>query len=375
MVRPSQRFLLAIVVHLVTATATGGHEMRPAIATIGFETRSRLSVVLTANLEALIAGIGAGHDDTAQSPNAAEYDRLRALAPDDLHAAAQQFAPRLLAGIELAADGTDVDLAIAGIEVPETGDTEIARVSTITLVAEIADAPERLRWCFDPAFGDCIFRLRRAGAEEIVYAVFLGAGVAEDIALTDARPPAAGEIFVSYLTIGFQHIIPKGLDHILFVVGLFLLSPRLAPLFWQVTSFTLAHSVTLALSMLGVVSLPPSIVEPLIAASILYVGVENIVIGRLTRWRPAVVFGFGLLHGLGFAGVLNDVGLAPAYFLTGLLAFNLGVEAGQIAVILACFIAVGFWFGSRPWYRNRISIPASAAIAAIGLFWLVERMS
>jgi hydrogenase/urease accessory protein HupE len=140
---------------------------------------------------------------------------------------------------------------------------------------------------------------------------------------------SAGEVFRDYIGIGFTHIVPKGLDHILFVVGLFLLSPRLKPLLIQITSFTVAHSVTLALAMLGVISAPASIVEPLIAASIVFIAVENLATNRLSPWRPFVVFGFGLLHGLGFAGVLTEIGLSPAHFASGLIAFNVGVELGS----------------------------------------------
>jgi hydrogenase/urease accessory protein HupE len=168
--------------------------------------------------------------------------------------------------------------------------------------------------------------------------------------------------------------VPKGLDHILFVVGLFLLSPRLRPLLWQVTSFTVAHSVTLALGILGLISLPAAIVEPLIAASIVYVGVENLMTDRLTRWRPAVVFGFGLLHGMGFAGVLAEIGLSEAWFVTGLVGFNLGVELGQICVVVVCFLAAGYWLRDRPWYRAAVTMPASIAVAATGAWWFVERL-
>jgi hypothetical protein len=178
-----------------------------------------------------------------------------------------------------------------------------------------------------------------------------------------------------YIVIGFEHIVPKGLDHILFVVGLFLLSPSLRPLMWQVTGFTLAHSVTLALGIYGVVRISPAIVEPLIAASIVFVAVENLFTNRLQRWRPFVVFGFGLLHGLGFAGVLAEVGLPPPQFLQALIGFNLGVELGQLTVIAACFLAVGLWFRHRRWYRGAITMPASALVALVAAFWFFERIA
>jgi len=175
-----------------------------------------------------------------------------------------------------------------------------------------------------------------------------------------------------YLVLGFEHILPKGLDHILFVLGLFLLSTKLGPLVWQISAFTLAHTITLALSMNGVVELPSNVVEPLIALSIAYVAIENLCTTELTRWRPLLVFGFGLLHGLGFAGVLTELGLPNDQFVPALIGFNVGVEFGQLAVILAALALVG-WARHKNWYRKAIVIPGSCAIAAMGLFWTMER--
>ena len=366
--------VLALFALCLAALPARAHELRPAIATIGFDAPGRLTLELSVNLEALVAEIGVGHEDTSQSKNAAEYDRLRALAPAELRSEMARFAPRLTDGIRIMLDGRRAHLELDDAAIPGIGDTGLARISMIRLGAEIAPGAEQMEWRYDPAFGDSVVRLRKAGTDEIVYSVYLGAGVSESVALTGIRPPGALEVFTDYLVIGFRHIVPGGLDHILFVVGLFLLSPRLRPLLWQVTSFTLAHSVTLALGMLGLVQLPPAIIEPLIAASIVYVAVENMMTDRLQRWRPAVVFGFGLLHGLGFAGVLTEVGLSPAHFASGLIGFNLGVELGQLAVITGCFLAVGIWFRSKGWYRRRISVPASAAIAMVGLYWFIVRV-
>ena len=176
-----------------------------------------------------------------------------------------------------------------------------------------------------------------------------------------------------YLVLGFTHILPKGLDHILFVLGIFLLSRQWGPLLWQVTAFTIAHSITLALSMYGVFSLSPGIVEPLIALSIVYVALENVFTRELKPWRVIVVFCFGLLHGLGFAGVLTELGLPRGEFVTALITFNLGVEGGQLSVIAIAFAAVGL-FRQRDWYRQRIVVPASLLISAVGLYWTIERV-
>jgi len=186
-------------------------------------------------------------------------------------------------------------------------------------------------------------------------------------------PLSRWKIVRLYLGLGFTHILPRGLDHVLFVLGIFLLAVQLRPVLWQVSAFTVAHTITLALTVYGIVSLPPSIVEPLIALSIVYVAVENVFTSKLHAWRPLVVFCFGLLHGMGFAGVLTEIGLPRSEFVPALLAFNAGVECGQLTVILVAFLLIGLPFRKKPWYRQRIVVPGSAAIAAVGLYWFVVR--
>lgn len=178
---------------------------------------------------------------------------------------------------------------------------------------------------------------------------------------------------IQYLFLGYEHILPEGLDHILFVLGLFFLSSRFKSLLWQVTAFTVAHSVTLALSIFQVISISAAIVEPLIALSIVYVAVENLFTTELKLWRPLVVFGFGLIHGLGFAGVLTELGLPQRQFLSALVSFNIGVELGQLSVIVLAYMVVG-WFRSQTWYRTYFSMPASCGIALVASFWTVERI-
>jgi len=187
-------------------------------------------------------------------------------------------------------------------------------------------------------------------------------------------PPTFTQVARSYLLLGFTHILPKGLDHILFVVGLFLLSTKWRSVLLQVSTFTLAHSITLGLTIYGVVSLPARVVEPMIALSIAYVAIENVVTTELKSWRVALVFSFGLLHGMGFAGVLRDLGLPRSDFLTALVTFNLGVEAGQLTVVAIAFALVAYWRKNAVLYRRLIAQPASVAIALAGLYWTVVRL-
>lgn len=190
---------------------------------------------------------------------------------------------------------------------------------------------------------------------------------------TDAPSSDEGSVVWRFVRLGFTHILPEGTDHILFVLGLFFFSVLLRPLLLQVTAFTIAHSLTLGLSLLGVFSLPSRVVEPLIALSIVVVAVENIFFRKLRPSRFLIVFAFGLIHGLGFAGVLKTLGLPEGQFLKVLVSFNVGVELGQLTVIAAA-AALTVWMWKKPWYRARVVIPASALIAAVGLFWFFQRI-
>lgn len=181
------------------------------------------------------------------------------------------------------------------------------------------------------------------------------------------------EKFWLYIQSGFEHIVPKGLDHILFVLGLFFSSLSFIALLKQITSFTLAHSITLALASIGIVVIPGSIVEPLIALSIVWIAVENIFFSRLSKWRYIMIFAFGLLHGLGFAAVLAEYGLPKDSLVASLFAFNVGVELGQLAVVAVAFMLT-YLIKQRVWYRKWVQLPLSVLIGFIGFYWFIERV-
>tara|TARA_B100001063_G_scaffold92655_1_gene86321 strand:- start:322 stop:1074 length:753 start_codon:yes stop_codon:yes gene_type:complete len=179
--------------------------------------------------------------------------------------------------------------------------------------------------------------------------------------------------FYIFVKAGFEHIIPQGLDHILFVLGLFFSCITFRSLLWQVTAFTVAHSITLVLAAQGLVQLRGDIVEIIIALSIVWIAVENCLYKETSKWRYLVVFSFGLLHGLGFAALLTQYGLPKENFISLLLAFNIGVEFGQLAVLVIAFLLIKLVL-RKNWYSNQIKIPASIIIALVGLFWFVERV-
>ena len=180
--------------------------------------------------------------------------------------------------------------------------------------------------------------------------------------------------FVSYLKQGFEHILPEGLDHILFVLGLFLLCRAWKPILIQVTTFTIAHTITLALATLGYVKVDTNIVEPIIALSIAVVALENIFRPTYGKFRLLLVFIFGLIHGLGFAQRLIDEQIPSGSVASALLGFNCGVELGQLAVI-ALAVAATFWIKDETKYRRWVVIPASTLIALAGLIWAYQRLA
>lgn len=327
------------------------------------------------SLEPLISGMNlASIENTDDAPEAAQYDILRALSPQELQVKFDVAWLNIKSKIQLSAGENSLDIIINKINIPEIGDVELSRISTLQFSAALPDDGSDITFSWNAELGEVIIRQLKTDGE-VNYAKLLTSGGTSDPMPRIGAPELNGfDNFLNYIVIGFEHIIPKGLDHILFVLGLFFFSLRMRPLILQVTAFTLAHTVTLALATMGLVSVPASIVEPLIALSIAFVALENVKGGQITVRRTAIIFAFGLLHGLGFASVLGDVGLQPSQFVSSLIAFNIGVEIGQLSVIAMAYIVLGLTFGKKPWYRSYIAIPASVLIAAVGIYWTIERV-
>ncbi|MEM6310204.1 MAG: HupE/UreJ family protein [Pseudomonadota bacterium] len=369
-----------------TATIVNAHEMQPAIA--DFEIRASEFVLnMEIDLEGYIAGIGiTGEANDDNEEYNAEYEALRALSPEQLAARFPDMLGFLNAAPFVAIDGTPLTLETRDVRIFDTGETDFPRLSYVELAAPMPENAQNVLFIWPDVAGDIV--IRQQGVDD-PFTGFLSAGDSSgDVRLAGQEPRSGWSVFAEYIPVGFDHILPKGLDHILFVLGLFLFSTAWRPLLWQVTAFTAAHTVTLALGALGLVNVPGSIVEPLIALSIVYVAIENIFVRNLGAWRPAIIFGFGLLHGLGFASVLGEFGLPEAQFIPALLGFNVGVELGQLTVIAAA--AALIWISVQAALRaslpaheaavedysvmfRAISIPGSLIIALIGAWWVIER--
>jgi hydrogenase/urease accessory protein HupE len=271
-------------------------------------------------------------------------------------------------------DGVDVGPAIEYSVSPQT-DAGSPPLATVRLTGEIPQGAREFTWTYSWTFSSYALVMRNDQSDTPVTEWLDGGQCSSPFAVTTPAPsPNRAETAWRYLALGFTHILPYGLDHVLFVLGIFLLSGRARSVLWQVSAFTVAHTITLGLSMFGVIAASPAFVEPLIALSIAYVAIENLFLSELRSWRIALVFGFGLLHGLGFAGALQELGLPRTEFLTALLTFNMGVEAGQLAVIGGAFLLVGWQRGNRAWYRRRVVVPASLLIACTAIYWTLERL-
>ena len=305
------------------------------------------------------------------------FRRIRALEGDAFEAAIARARSSIRDQIRIRFDGVR---SAFDVEFPHHGTRAAAEADPPTVLGTLArlhgQAPEgaiEVGFQAPAQYKTVSLQILAPGSPEPSSIVLEPGQPSQGLPLSPGRQPRQGQgVFLAYLKLGFEHIVPKGLDHILFVLGLFLLSVRWRPLLYQVTAFTLAHSVTLALSMQGIVSLPERLVETLIALSISWVAIENIATSALKPWRVAVVFCFGLLHGLGFAGVLSSLGMPQGRFLTALLAFNAGVELGQVAVVGLAFAVLGR-FRNLPGYRKFVVVPCSAAIAATGCWWAMTR--
>lgn len=366
MTRLLARSLLALGLCLLPQRGVA-HELGTTRVSATFNADLSYAVEVVTDAQALVEKLETLADVPAEAltPTDAAASRLE----DRLRALQEVWRSRV--GLSFQGEPSRPDLTIRVTPAADAGGPALA---VVTLSGLRPPDARQFTWQYGWTFASyaLIVRTSPTGAPAVQW---LEGGVVSAPQPVVASPPASWmDTAGRYLRLGFTHILPLGLDHVLFVLGLFLLNSRLRPLLMQVSAFTVAHSITLALSMVGLVSVPASIVEPLIAVSIAYVALENLFLAELTTWRVALVFGCGLLHGLGFAGVLSELGLPRGEFTTALLSFNIGVEAAQLSVVGAAALLVGAQ-ASRAWYRERVVIPASTLIACVAIYWTIERMA
>lgn len=295
------------------------------------------------------------------------------IASDGLESMLTNSGERFRQRVKVAFDGSDVRPAIAFSLKPGTNGGSPA--ATIRLTGQIPNGARHFTWTYGWTFASYAITVRDGASANATTLWLEGGQSSSPFVLTAPAPPDRLGTVWRYLRLGFTHILPNGFDHILFVLGIYLLSGRARTVLYQVSAFTVAHSITLGLSMYGLVAVSPRIVEPMIAVSIAYVAIENIFWSELKSWRVALVFSFGLLHGMGFAGALKELGLPRSEFVTALVTFNVGVEAAQLTVIGGAFLLVGWYCANRAWYRTRVVVPVSTLIASTAIYWTVQRLA
>lgn len=348
--------LILFLCKVLLVTTVQAHEINPVV--IDLNENNRISVRF--NLEPLLAEIDlSAVENTDEDPNAQVYDELRALPDDEILVRFRANESSILAAL-----GIQGSLSDQRIQVEPQPNIELPRDAVLT--GQLTP-PTPWIWQAPASTGEIVIRQNDANN----YTALLAPG--QPSARLD-QPVSASTQFMVYLISGIEHIIPKGLDHILFVMGLFLFSAAWKPLLAQVTVFTAAHTLTLALASMQIVVISASIVEPLIALSIAYVAFENLMKRPPLARRLVLVLAFGLLHGLGFASVLQEFGLGGEHFVLSLAAFNIGVEVGQLLVLVPMYLLFGTWACHQSWYRGAIKIPLSVAIGAVGLYWTFERV-
>jgi len=361
-------FLVAVL--LASAPAVVAHNLRFTDVRLELRGDGSFRADVVCDLDALALGVESGADSVALAA------AIEAMAPAERDALVAQLGEMLERRLRVRFDG---EPAAFGVFLPERGQArpEGSLPSALGLVARlegrVPSGAREVSLFASRAFPPVRLEIVDEGGRRLHVQILQRGAPSTPARLAGTTDSTRWATFTRFVGLGFEHILPEGLDHVLFVVGLALFSRRIGPLLVQVTAFTLAHTVTLILSTYGVVQLSSRVVEPLIALSIAYVAVENLLTSELRFSRVLLVFGFGLLHGLGFAGVLAELGLPERNRLVALLAFNGGVELGQLAVILPA------WLFLRALERLSVSrravvVPASLVIAAIGLYWTASRV-
>jgi hypothetical protein len=366
---------LALFSFLLPAPAATAHDFRLTETLLLLRSDGTYQVDMTCDLDALALGAPSGADSLALAMT------LSALDPADLEATRTRLTRFFERRVRVFFDGAPARPMVSFPEYSDLRPKNPLAPTVFGLTARLEgrvpggaeEVSFRASRSLPPVHLTVLHQMSLGGRRELLEP----GGNSTPFPLNGEKRPSTADTTPRtvgrYVVLGFWHIVPAGLDHILFVLGLFLLTARLRPLLWQVTAFTVAHAMTLSLGTFGIVQLPARIVEPLIALSIAGIALENLFTQELKPWRPVVVFVFGLLHGLGFSGVLTELGLSGGERFSALVAFNLGIEFGQLLVLAVAFLLIGWW-RQRAWYRPRLTVPLSLLIAVAGAWWTVERI-
>ena len=373
--KPMWRWWLLILFFF--SSSINSHEIKPAIVDL-IITNGQASIDFKINAEQVLAGVDASkYQDTNFSPQAELYDQYREKNENELKQDIQQNWS--LFQDQIIFNGLDGNSSLNLIDLIIDQDVNPEYPRDTDLKTKVSLYQNNFTIQFSTKLGPVVIRqFEDIGKENMIFSTYLQPGEIS-VELSPQSESKISQTIIEYIILGVEHIVPKGLDHILFIFGVFFFAVKLKPLLWQVTMFTLAHSLTLILASLKLVFIPATIIEPLIALSIGYVAFENVFQrqnkfrSRTNAIRYAVIFFFGLIHGLGFAFVLDDIGLPTGQLILSLLSFNIGVEIAQIGLVILSYIVM-IWPSKQLWYRKTIQIPCSLVIGLIGIYWFFERV-
>ncbi|KUJ86063.1 hypothetical protein AVO45_03620 [Ruegeria marisrubri] len=325
---------------------------------------------LQIDAEAFLSGIELGNvTGNADRANADSYKSLRAMPSVQLEPLVRNFFREWKNALAIEAGGR-LELSYEGARIPVVGNPEEPRSTVLLMTAELPPNARSVRVTWPQGAGPVV--LRQQGVKAPYTGFLRGGETSPPIPLAGGASMAPKDSFQAHIPVGFGRIFPDGKEQILFMLGLFFLSPRTRPLTVQFGVFSLALAGGLAARLLGSIAVPADILASLVAASVTLVALENVFVRRLHLWRLLAVLAFGALHGIALAGDLDGVGLPPAQLVAAMSGVYVGAELALLTVMAAAFAAVGVWFRRKPWYRGRIAIPASVIIAFIGGFWLVQ---
>jgi len=173
---------------------------------------------------------------------------------------------------------------------------------------------------------------------------------------------------------GYFHVLPLGLDHIFFIICVFIVCTKPKEIIIMCSTFTIAHTLTFILGSTKWITIPSTIVEPLIALTIVFSALEHLLQLKIERWRLLLLFFFGLIHGLGFASAISDTALTSSQLIGTIIGFNIGVELGQLTIITLLYLLIIRPFSTKPYFYSKLVFPIATGIGSVALYWFMERI-
>ncbi|MDC3082774.1 HupE/UreJ family protein [Pelagibacteraceae bacterium] len=371
-------FLILIVFVNLFSSSSISHEIKPSIADFNYD-ESYLNFKIRLNAELILSNIDASTVSNTDSSSLSDiYDKFRILSKKDLEEMFQNSWSEISSNIDIKINNETKKINLIKTEVEDIKNFELSRDTHVYFRVLLDENSEQFTFRWVKNYGPIILRENNNNKlEDELVTEYLQSGIeSSQFSFKENNFSKTFNSFAKFFVLGIQHIIPKGLDHILFIFGLFLFSSSLKKLISQITIFTIAHSITLIFVSLSLMRINPQIVEPIISLSIVYIGLENIFKKYIKEYlRYVVILFFGLLHGLGFALVLSDIGYRSTDLFINLISFNIGIEVAQISIVLVLYLLIALNFSKNKNYRTFFQVPSSILISSIGLYWFFERIN